>query len=127
TRQLQERLAEPNAALGGAIRYLLRHWEKRTLLLRQAGAPLDNNVCERALKKVLLHRKHALVYKTQNGARVGDLFLSLIYTCQLTQPTPSDYVPHLQRPAAGVAAGPRGGMPGTPGEALTNEWGPPPP
>src|SRR5262249_49083128 len=51
TRQLEEKLAEPNSALGGAIRYVLRHWEKLTLFLRQAGAPLDNNLCERALKK----------------------------------------------------------------------------
>jgi len=127
TRQLQERLAEPNAALGGAIRYLLRHWEKRTLLLRQAGAPLDNNVCERALKKVLLHRKHALVYKTQNGARVGDLFLSLIYTCQLNQANPFDYLTQLQRHADQVAAGPPGWMPWNHRQALTNESGPPPP
>src|SRR5262249_43301761 len=69
-RQLNERLAEPNSALGSAIRYMLRHWEKLTLFLRQAGAPLDNNLCERALKKAILHRKNALFYKTQNGARV---------------------------------------------------------
>ena len=47
-------------------------------ILRQAGAPLDNNLCERALKKAILHRKNALFYKTRNGARVGDQFMSLI-------------------------------------------------
>lgn len=30
-----------------------------TLFLRQEGAPLDNNICERALKKSILHRKTA--------------------------------------------------------------------
>jgi hypothetical protein len=55
---------------------MLRHWEKQTLFLHQAGAPLDNNVCERALKKAILHRKNSLFYKTQNGARVGDLTCS---------------------------------------------------
>src|SRR5262249_40038498 len=49
TRQLDEKLTEPNSALGSAIRYMLRHWERLTLFLRQAGAPLDNNICERAL------------------------------------------------------------------------------
>jgi hypothetical protein len=39
--------------LGGAISYLLKHWEKLTLFLRVAGAPLDNNIVEQALKKVL--------------------------------------------------------------------------
>jgi transposase len=50
-RQFDERRVEPNSALGGAISYLLKRWEKLTLFLRVPGAPLDNNVCERALKK----------------------------------------------------------------------------
>jgi transposase len=103
-RQLDEKLTEPNSALGGAIGYMLRHWEKLTLFLRQAGAPLDNNVCERALKKAILHRKNALFYKTQNGARVGDLFMSLIYTCQLNEVNPFDYLTQLQRHADQLAA-----------------------
>jgi len=103
-RQLDEKLTEPNSALGSAIGYMLRHWEKLTLFLRQAGAPLDNNVCERALKKAILHRKNALFYKTQNGARVGDLFMSLIYTCQLNEANPFDYLTELQRHADQLAA-----------------------
>jgi hypothetical protein len=38
--QRDDKLVEPNSALGGAIGYMLRHWEKLTLFLRQAGAPL---------------------------------------------------------------------------------------
>jgi transposase len=113
TRQLEEKLTEPNSALGGAISYMLRHWEKLTLFLRQAGAPLDNNVCERALKKAILHRKNALFYKTQNGARVGDLFMSLIYTCQLNDVNPFDYLTQLQRHVDQVAASPELWMPWT--------------
>jgi transposase len=109
--QLDERRAEPNSALGGAIGYMLRHWDQLTLFLRQAGAPLDNNVCERALKKAILHRKNALFYKTQNGARVGDLFMSLIYTCQLNQANPFDYLTQLQRHADAIAASPQLWMP----------------
>jgi transposase len=105
-RQFDEKLTEPNSALGSAIGYMLRHWEKLTLFLRQAGAPLDNNLCERALKKAILHRKNALFYKTQNGARVGDLFMSLIYTCQLNQANPFDYLTQLQQHAERVAANP---------------------
>jgi transposase len=111
TRQLDEKLTEPNSALGGAIRYMLKHWEKLTLFLRQAGAPLDNNLCERALKKAILHRKNALFYKTQNGARVGDLFMSLIYTCQLNQANPFDYLTQLQRHPDQLAASPELWMP----------------
>ena len=34
-RQLDEQRVEPNSALGGAIGYLLKHWEKLTLFLRR--------------------------------------------------------------------------------------------
>ncbi|MGE5360673.1 MAG: IS66 family transposase [Bacteroidales bacterium] len=111
TRQLGEKLTEPNSALGGAIGYMLKHWDQLTLFLRQAGAPLDNNLCERALKKAILHRKNALFYKTRNGARVGDLFMSLIYTCQLNQANPFDYLTQLQRHADALAASPGLWMP----------------
>jgi transposase len=111
TRQLDEKRTEPNSALGGAIGYMLKHWNELTLFLRQAGAPLDNNVCERALKKAILHRKNALFYKTRNGARVGDLFMSLIYTCQLNRANPFDYLTELQRHAGEVEACPERWMP----------------
>ena len=81
------------------------------MFLRQAGAPLDNNICERALKKAILHRKNALFYKTQNGARVGDLFMSLIYTCQLNEVNPFDYLTQLQEHEEELAANPERWMP----------------
>jgi transposase len=110
-RQLDEKRTEPNSALGGAITYMLKHWNELTLFLRQAGAPLDNNLCERALKKAILHRKNALFYRTRNGARVGDLFMSLIYTCQLNQANPFDYLTQLQRHADPLATSPERWMP----------------
>lgn len=96
-KQFAERKVEPNSGLGEAILYMQKHWDKLTLFLRQAGAPLDNNIVERTLKMAILHRKNALFYKTQNGARVGDLFMSLIYTCQLCGANPFDYLTELQR------------------------------
>jgi transposase len=126
TRQLEEKRTEPNSALGGAIRYMLRHWNPLTLFVRQAGAPLDNNVCERALKKAILHRKNALFYKTQNGARVGDLFMSLIYTCQLNQANPFDYLTQLQQHVEQLAASPERWLPWNYQAALTDELSPQP-
>jgi transposase len=110
-RQLGEKRTEPNSALGGAIGYTLKHWEELTLFLRQPGAPLDNNVCERALKKAILHRKNALFYKTSHGAQVGDLFMSLIYTCQLNEANPFDYLTELQQHADALATRPEFWMP----------------
>jgi transposase len=97
--QLAEHKTEPNSGLGKAISYLLNHWLKLTLFLRQAGAPIDNNIVERALKKAILNRKNALFYKTLNGAGVGDLFMSLIHTCELNRSNPFDYLTELLRHA----------------------------
>lgn len=90
--KLDGKLVEPNSGLGQAIGYMLKHWEPLTLFLRQAGAPLDNNRCEQALKMAILHRKNSLSYKTLNGARTGDLFMSLIHTCRLNRINPFAYL-----------------------------------
>jgi hypothetical protein len=82
-----------------------------TLFLRQAGSPLDNNLCERALKRAVLHRKNALFYRTLNGAQVGDLFMSLIHTCELCHANSFDYLTELQRHAQELAANPASWMP----------------
>ena len=75
------------------------------------GTPIDNNICERILKKAILHRKNALFYRTLNGARVGDLFMSLIHTAELHQIEPFDYLVTLQRHVATVALDPSAWMP----------------
>jgi Transposase IS66 family len=90
------REVEPNSGLGQAISYPQRHPEKLTLFLRVAGAPIDNNI-ERALKKAILHRRNSLFYKTRNRPRMGDLFMSLIHTCELNGANPFDYLTELQR------------------------------
>jgi len=109
--QFSERKVEPNSGLGKAIKYMQRHWKPLTLFLRHPGAPLDNNICERALKLVVLHRKNALFYRTMNGARVGDLFMSLIHTCQLNGVNSFEYLVELLRHAAQIARRPAEWMP----------------
>jgi hypothetical protein len=110
-RQFEEKRVEPNSALGEAIRYLRNRWDALTLFLRKAGAPLDNNVCERALKKAILHRKNSLFYKTRHGARVGDVYMSLIHTCELCGVNALDYLNQLQLHATEVCEHPDRWMP----------------
>lgn len=87
-----KKIIEPNSILGNAIQYTQKRWLPLTLFLRKAGAPLDNNICEQALKKVVLSRKNSYFYKTPNGARIADLFMSLIHTCELSGADPFDYL-----------------------------------
>jgi transposase len=100
--QFEPRLVEPNSGLGKALRYLIRHWDELTLFLRKAGAPLDNNLCEQALKRAILHRKGSMFYKTVKGAEVGDIYMSLIHTCRLCDVNPFEYLKALQQNAQDV-------------------------
>ena len=68
-------------------------------------------MCEQALKQAIIHRKNSLFYKTENGARVGDTFMSLIHTAKLCSADPFDYLTELQRHADEVARNPAAWLP----------------
>ena len=109
--QLDERRVEPNSGLGNAIRYMLKRWDRLTLFCRRAGAPLDNNICERALKRAIVHRKNSYFYRSLRGARVGDVYMSLIHTAELCGADPFDYLVALLRHADAVEKAPTEWMP----------------
>jgi len=109
--QIEGHKVEPNSGLGQAIKYMRKHWQKLTLFLRVPGAPLDSNQVERTLKKAILHRKNSYFYKTQNGARVGDIYMSLIHTAELAGVEAFHYLVALLRNAKDVAESPADWMP----------------
>jgi len=109
--QLDRHEVEPNSGLGQAYTYMLKRWETFTVFLRVPGAPLDNNICERALKRVILHRKNSLFFKTENGARVGDLWMSLIHTCELNGVNPFEYLVAVLRHSKQVRESPGAWLP----------------
>ena len=93
---------EPNSSLGKAMHYMIKHWEKLSRFLSVAGAPLDNNILERALKIPIRGRNNWQFYKTQHGANVGGMLTSLIYTCYLNDVNPLDYLTALQENKSAV-------------------------
>ena len=116
--QFERHRVEPNSGLGEAIKYLVKHWERLTLFLRVAGAPIDNNVCEQTLKRAILHRKNALFYRTQAGAHVGDVFMSMIHTCHLAQVNAFAYLTALLEHRADWAGNEKAWMPWNYAQAL---------
>jgi transposase len=94
--QLNIKQVEPNDSLGKAMRYMLKHWNALTQFLRIAGAPLDNNILECALKIPIRGRRTWLFYKTEYGAMIGGVLTSVIYTCALANINPLDYLIVLQ-------------------------------
>jgi hypothetical protein len=90
--QFRERVVEPNSRLGKAFSYVKNHWPGLTRFLEVPGVPLDNNQTERELKPSQRHRKNSLFFKTEAGAAVGDVLLSLIRTCVVNAVDPVDYL-----------------------------------
>lgn len=109
--QLDDKHIEPNSGLGEAFNYMLKRWDKLTLFLRVPGAALDNNIVERALKQPIRHRNNSLFYRSERGAKVGDLFMSLIYTALMHNENPFDYLTALQHNADAVAEHPGDWLP----------------
>jgi len=109
--QFDDRKVEPNSSMGKAITYMLKHWQPLTLFLRVPGAPLDNNLAEQVLKRAILHRKNSLFYRTQHGAYIGDLFMSLIHTCTLNSVNPFHYLTTLQKHSSELFKDPKRWLP----------------
>src|SRR5262249_45749543 len=79
--QMDEHLVEPNSALGKAMGYMQKHWATLTRFLSVPGAPLDNNLAERAVKLFIRQRKNSLFYKSTHSAYIASVLTSLIATC----------------------------------------------
>jgi len=100
--QLTEKKVEPNSSLGQAFSYMLNHWTPLTRFLRVPNAPLDNNIAERCLKMAIRHRRNSLFYKTLHGANIGDLYMSIIHTCNLCGVNALEYLTILEKHSADV-------------------------
>jgi hypothetical protein len=111
--QTTARLVEPNSSLGKAIVYLLGHWTTLTRFLTEPGAPLDNNIAERALKLCIRQRKNSLFYATEHSAYLAGLLTSVIATCLQAGVNALEYLVAVQEHRHEVFANPRVWLPWT--------------
>lgn len=92
---LDGKAIEPNSSMGKALSYFLKHWAKLTLFLREPGAPIDNNFAERVLKVAIRYRRNSLFYRSERGAFVGDIYMTVIHTAVLRDVNPLEYLTSL--------------------------------
>lgn len=109
--QTAERLVEPNSSLGKAIAYLLGHWPTLTRFLTEPGAPLDNNLAERALKLCIRQRKNSLFYATEHSAYIASILTSVIATCLQAGVNALEYLGAVQEHRQEVFAHPSAWLP----------------
>jgi transposase len=122
--QINDRLVEPNSALGKAIAYMRRYWETLTRFLHLEQAPLENNLVERALKLFIRQRKNSLFYKSEHSAHIASVLTSLILTCIYAGVNAFDYFVALQEHRAEVFAEPEAWLPWTYRASLGHEVSP---
>ncbi|PCJ21361.1 MAG: hypothetical protein COB02_01885 [Candidatus Cloacimonadota bacterium] len=77
---LKEGKVEPKSSIGKAMSYFLKHFKSLVCFLRLLDCPLENNETERLLKRMIKHRKNSMFYKTDVGALIGDIIMSLGFT-----------------------------------------------
>ena len=109
--QTAQRRVEPNSSLGKAITYLLAHWPALTRFLTEPGAPIDNNLAERALKWAIRQRKNSLFYATEHSAYIASILTSVIATCVQAGVNALDYLVAIQEHRQEVFANPRAWLP----------------
>ena len=102
---------EPNSRFGEAILYMLKRWEWLTQFLQKPGAPLDNNICEQAIKVMIRYRNNSLFYRTFYGATIGDAMMSVLHTAINAGVNVFDYLNTLQENATCVQNKPERWLP----------------
>jgi len=110
-RQTAQRLVEPNSSLGKAIAYMIDHWDTLTRFLHEPGAPIDNNLAERALKLAIRQRKNSLFYATEHSAYIASILTSVIATCVQAGVNALGYLVALQDHRQEVFANPGAWLP----------------
>jgi transposase len=109
--QTAQRLVEPHSSLGKAIAYMVEHWDTLTRFLHHPGAPLENNVAERALKLAIRQRKNSLFYATEHSAYIASILTSVIATCVQAGVNVLDYLVAVQEHRREVFANPGAWLP----------------
>ncbi|MBF0208859.1 MAG: transposase, partial [Oligoflexia bacterium] len=110
-KSLKEKKIEPNSQLGGAVDYILNHWPGLTGFLRIPGCPLDTNLLEGYLRTLVMNRKNWLHLKTEYGALINDIHVSVIKSCEASGENIYTYLNVLQNNEASVRVSPEKWLP----------------
>ena len=92
----------PGSLLGKALHYLSAQWPKLTRYVENGAWPIDNNLCENAIRPFVVGRRNWLFADTVAGARASANLYSLVETCKANGIDPYAYLVSLFRklPAA---------------------------
>ena len=85
----------PKHPMAEAVHYALGHWEELNVFLSDGAVPIDNNVSEREMKRVVLNRKNSLFVGNARGGRTAAILATLTSTCRRHDVDPQLYLTQL--------------------------------
>jgi hypothetical protein len=85
----------PRHPMAEAIHYALIQWKELTVYATDGAVPIDNNVSEREMKRIILNRKNSLFVGNERGGRTAAILASLTSTCRRHDVDPQLYLTQL--------------------------------
>jgi transposase len=82
----------PKSSLGVAIHYALGQWETLEVFLDDGNLPLSNNISERAMRGVVMGRNNYLFFGSEEAAKRGAVFYSVLHSCVCLGINPEVYL-----------------------------------
>jgi transposase len=99
--KLREKLLEwkeqllPKHPMAEAVNYTLSQWAELNVFCSDGAVPMDNNVSEREMKRIILNRKNSLFVGNSRGGRTAAVLASLTSTCRRHEVDPQLYLTQL--------------------------------
>jgi len=85
----------PKHPMAEAVNYALSQWAELNVFCSDGAVPIDNNVSEREMKRVVLNRKNSLFVGNPRGGRTAAILASLTSTCRRHDVDPQLYLTQL--------------------------------
>ena len=85
----------PKHPMAEAVNYVMSQWEELNVLCSDGAVPIDNNVSEREMKRVVLNRKNSLFVGNARGGRTAAILASLTSSCRRHDVDPQRYLTQL--------------------------------
>jgi transposase len=99
--KLREKLLEwkeqllPKHPMAEAVNYTLSQWAELNVFCSDGAVPMDNNVSEREMKRIILNRKNSLFVGNSRGGQTAAVLASLTSTCRRHEVDPQLYLTQL--------------------------------
>jgi transposase len=85
----------PKHPMAEAVNYALGQWQELNVFANDGAVPIDNNVSEREMKRVVLNRKNSLFVGNERGGRTAAILATLTSTCRRHDVDPQLYFTQL--------------------------------